>query len=177
MKYLLLFACVTLSSHSMAQTGPLVEYKDGPRKLARLFGDAYMDNLMKAYDPEPDTNVQFFAVLFSVDSSGKVGERIIVTTVGDTTKIPAVAVIAAIRKTNGMWINHTSQTIWVEQSFSHRYKDPSKPQLLLPSRIDVYEKESMDHPRDFVRLEPIPCESYGPIGDHKLATDAIKLKN
>lgn len=103
--------------------------------------------------------------LFPVDSGGRIGDRIIVNLVGDTAKTPAL-LIDAIRKTDGMWINHTGRTVWVEQSFSHRYKGPDKLQNLLPSRMDVYENWNRDHPADFVRLDPIPCETFVPIYDY-----------
>ncbi len=177
MQYLLLFFTgILLSGYTIGQSGSLVEYKEGKRKLNRLLGNAYVNNLMKAYDPEPDTNAQYCDVLFSVDSSGKIGDRIGVTMLGDTTK-PPTQVIEIIRKTDGQWINHTGRTIWVEQSFSYRYKDPDRPRPSpLPIRVDIYERWKVDYP-DLVRLEPIPCESYGPIGDHKLSTDAIKSGN
>jgi hypothetical protein len=164
MKYVaLMIGLIILNSYCMSQTTALVEYKDGSHKLNHFLTMAYLRSLNSSAGPgAPDTNVQYFLVLFSVDSNGKIGGKVVVTSIGDTTRMPKL-LIDIIRKTDGMWVNHTGRIIWVEQSFSYCYKDPDRPKSVLPFQMTVYENCYKEHPIDFVRLEPIHCESYPPV--------------
>jgi hypothetical protein len=164
MKYLLVILCIVMSYYSStAQSKPLVEYKAGSHKFMLLLDDAYVKSLANAYDPWPDTNQQYYEVLFSIDSNGKIGDQIIVTSVGDTAKIPSM-VINALRKTDGQWINHAGKTVWVEQYFCHQYVDPKKSRPpILHFGLEIYNNWKIDRPDNFVQLPPIISEGYPPV--------------
>jgi len=162
MKYFVTISLIILSNYALGQTRPSIEYKEGSRKLMKLLGNAYFENSLGLSKDEPDTNLQFLSILFTVDSVGRVGDQFFTTLVGDTVKMPPL-LIDVIKKTSGNWINHVGRTLWVEQSFSYRYMDPNKPQLVLPARMDIYEKGIRIPSSDIVILDPIPCSATVPV--------------
>jgi hypothetical protein len=171
MKLLFFTSFIILSVCSVAQTGPIVEYKYGNHKFTIRAGNAYVNNLMENATTGADTVSQYCEVLFTVDSSGKIGERIMIALLGDTAQ-PPLPLINFLRGSSGQWINHIGRTVWVEETFSYRYVDPDKQNpILLASTMDIYENGV--HPRDVIRLEPNPWTGHPPIID-RLNTDAIK---
>lgn len=162
MKYVFLFASLFLSARSIGQGRPLVEYKDGAEPFKRLMAMAYMRSATEANGQFPDSSIHYLTILFTVDSTGRIGDQIFATTIGDTLNRPKLRVTDAIRRTSGAWINHTGHSIWVEQTFSLRSRELVKSTLPpAPVRTNVY--GTGEHPADLVRLEPIPVESYGSV--------------
>jgi hypothetical protein len=157
MKYVL-FLSVFFTSQLLGQERPAVEYKDGARKLWNLLEGAYTRYGSAPLTEAPDSLLHYLTILFSVDSTGKIGDQIFATTIGDTLSMPKFKVTEAIRTTSGAWINHTGRTIWVEQTFTFRYKEMIRPGFVIqPVRTDVYEKGAP--PLDFLRLEVISVEA------------------
>src|SRR5882724_2313601 len=107
-----------------SQTPFPVEYRGGQHALDKLLSRTTTGDMLDSGHPEVRTN-RYYAVEFSLDSAGKMGDNlsIVSTAVWDIEPL----IFEWMKKSQGNWINHTGHTVQVIIPMAFLYDDLSKP--------------------------------------------------
>jgi hypothetical protein len=109
---------------------------------------------------------RYYGVRFTVLVDGQIGKEVTVFSFQDTSN--SLAILGAIKQTNGNWINNSGKELSVYMPIEVQYIiDGTDPIPLLPIAYREYHDGG---PADLVSIPPIIIQQYPPVAHYRMTS-------
>ncbi len=162
MKYFFLISLTLCYLFCQSQTPDVqVEYREGKKAFTKAVFNFLCNRINGCYTDNDSLRMgnKYFILFINMDVDGKFRDGISALSIQDTTN--TAKIVAAVRQTEGHWINHTGskKTVMLPVYFLYRIRETK-----------VWEKDPVlkNHfykgsNKDIICLEPLVIEMYNPV--------------
>jgi hypothetical protein len=150
--FLILFSCLSTEIALSQSDTSLLGYQGGYKYLGKVM----LHQLdMGGYYSNTQTDNRYFFFFFTVDKDGKIGKRVFIQSIVDSSLIKPGLYISALRATQGKWLNHTGGDLNVILPVIYRRKKDLNPPPLLNINYNLFDN---GNPEKLIRLAPVIVE-------------------